>query len=397
MQMIESSTLQKESRYVWITWLLSWSGLIVMCSLYVTLPLNSLFSSEFDVSVSRAALTSSLFSFCFACGCLVYGAIADKYGRKKVVLLGLTFLAVFTCAAGWVHSFPLLLLLRGLQGLAASTFSPVVLAYIVSIFPQHRRVTAIGFVSTGFLMAGVVGQVIAGIISTQYNWHGLFLLFGGLYIVTAGLILIFLPNDSAQQPELNVYAYVKQIKTILIQKDLLLSYVVAFVLLSSFIVMYTILNHYLQQSLYALDVQSILEIKIAGIAGMLLSPFAGKMVQKTNARCTLLLGLTVSIVSLVMMALWTALAGIILFSVVFVAGIAISVPALVAIVGQLGLQRRGIAVSLYTFILFAGTAFAPYWAMQILSFSNGSPAFIGNAVLLLPALLAVLVIRIPKL
>jgi len=397
MQMIENSILQKESRYVWITWLLSWSGLIVMCSLYVTLPLNSLFSSEFDISVSRAALTSSLFSLCFACGCLVYGAIADKYGRKKVVLFGLICLAVFTCAAGWGHSFAWLLLLRGLQGLAASTFSPVVLAYIVSIFPQHRRVTAIGFVSTGFLMAGVVGQVAAGIISTQYNWHVLFLLFGSLYIVTAGLILIFLPNDSAQQPELNVYAYLKQIRAILIQKDLLLSYVVAFVLLSSFIVMYAILNHYLQQSLYSLNVESILEIKIAGIAGMLLSPFAGKIAQKTNARFTLLLGLTVSICSLVMMALWTALAGVILFSILFVAGIAISVPALVAIVGQLALQRRGIAVSLYTFILFAGTAFAPYWAMQILSFSSGSPAFICNAILLLPALVAVLLIRIPKL
>ncbi len=396
MSMIHHQAELNGTQYRWRTWLLAWSGLIVMCSLYVTIPLSSVFTSEFHVSASMAALSSSVFSICFACGCLLYGAIADKYGRKRVILLGMLGLALFTLAASLVQQFALLIVWRALQGLTASTFSPVVLAYIVSMFPPQRRVTAIGFVSTGFLLAGIVGQVVAGYISTNDNWHHLFLLFGCLYIVTALLLWSFLPGDVAGQPELNVYVYMKQIKQVVLQKGLLLSYVVALVLLTSFIVMYAILSHQLQSAVYALDEQSIGWIRIAGIAGMICAPLAGIISQKRSPRFTLLLGLTVSIFSLMVMAVSAALPVLVLFSVCSVAGIAISVPALVSIVGQLGLQQRGIAVSLYTFILFVGTAFAPFLSMQFISLNSSIPAFGSNALLLLPALLATLVIRLPE-
>ncbi|MFD1885440.1 MFS transporter [Paenibacillus wenxiniae] len=396
MSIVRDQIILNETQYRWRTWLLAWSGLIVMCSLYVTIPLNTLFASQFNVSASIAALSSSIFSICFACGCLLYGAIADKYGRKRVILLGMLGLALFTLAASLVHPFPMFIVLRALQGLTAATFSPVILAYIVSVFPAQHRVTAIGFVSTGFLLAGIVGQVVAGYIGTHDDWHDLFLMFGCLYSITALLLWRFLPGDAAGQPELNVYVYMKQIKHVILQKGLLLSYVVALVLLTSFIVMYAILNHQLQSVTYGLNEQSILWIRIAGIAGMICAPLAGIISQKRSSCFTLLLGLTTSMLSLIMMAVSVALPLLVLFSVCAVAGIAISVPALVSIVGQLGLQQRGIAVSLYTFVLFVGTAFAPFLSMHFISLQSGMLAFGSNALLLLPAILATLVIRLPK-
>ncbi len=396
MSIVRDGVILNETQYRWRTWLLAWSGLIVMCSLYMTIPLSTLFASQFHVSASMAALSSSVFSICFACGCLLYGAIADKYGRKRVMLVGMLGLALSTLAASLVQQFPLFIVLRALQGLTASTFSPVVLAYIVAMFPSQRRVTAIGFVSTGFLLAGIVGQVVAGYIGTHDDWHHLFLLFGCLYIVTALLLWSFLPGDTAGQPELNLYVYMKQIKHVILQKNLVLSYVVAFVLLNSFIVMYAVLNHQLQSAAYGLDEQSILWIRIAGIAGMICAPLAGILSQKRSSRFTLLLGLTVSLLSLVVMAVSVALPLLVLFSICAVAGIAISVPALVSIVGQLGSQQRGIAVSLYTFVLFVGTAFAPFLSMQFISLHSHMLVLGGNALLLLPALLATLGMRLPK-
>ncbi|MCL9660582.1 hypothetical protein L2089_07795 [Paenibacillus hunanensis] len=156
------------------------------------------------------------------------------------------------------------------------------------------------------------------------------------------------------------------------------------------------MNHQLQSAAYGLDEQSILWVRITGIAGMICAPLAGMISQKRSSRFTVLLGLTVSLLSLVVMAVSVALPLLVLFSICAVAGIAISVPALVSIVGQLGSQQCGIAVSLYTFVLFVGTAFAPFLSMQFISLHSHMLALDGNALLLLPALLATLGMRLPK-
>lgn len=61
----------------------------LMTSLYVTILLLPLFAENYGVSLAEAAATGSVFSLGFALGCLVYGVLSDKYGRKQVILSGL--------------------------------------------------------------------------------------------------------------------------------------------------------------------------------------------------------------------------------------------------------------------------------------------------------------------
>lgn len=53
---------------------------------------------------------------------------------------------------------------RGLQGFAAASFGPVSISYVVDFFPKEKRVTAIGFISSSFLISAVFGQVISSYI-----------------------------------------------------------------------------------------------------------------------------------------------------------------------------------------------------------------------------------------
>lgn len=104
-----------------------------------------------------------------------YGAISEKYGRKNVIVIGLFSLSMITLLLGLVNDFSFILILRTLQGLAVATFSPVALAYTFEIFPNDRKVGAVGFISTGFLVAGIVGQVFSGYVSEHSHWHVIFL------------------------------------------------------------------------------------------------------------------------------------------------------------------------------------------------------------------------------
>lgn len=75
--------VNSEKNYTIMTAVLCWSGMVVMSSLYVTIPLISLFSNIFNTSLTHSAATGSIFSVGFAIGCLLFGAISDKYGRKS--------------------------------------------------------------------------------------------------------------------------------------------------------------------------------------------------------------------------------------------------------------------------------------------------------------------------
>ncbi len=159
------------------TFILFWTGLVVLCSLYVTIPLLSVFASTYDLSASQAAWAGSTFSFSFAVGCLFFGAISDRFGKKKVMVIGLFCLSIVTFIIGLTNSFNQLLILRGIQGATAATFSPVALTYIGLMFPDKKKVTTIGIISSGFLIAGIVGQLISTLIESTFKLEYGFLFF----------------------------------------------------------------------------------------------------------------------------------------------------------------------------------------------------------------------------
>ncbi|MGV6937192.1 MFS transporter [Paenibacillus sp. CMM36] len=391
------TVIQKENvalPYAWMTVILCWSAVAVMSSLYVTIPLVPLFAKVFGKTLAEAALPGSIFSLGFAAGCLVYGGLSNRFGRKQVIVIGLLALTIISLSISLTSQYSVLVTLRLLQGLAAATFSPVALAYAVDMFPAEKRVTAIGFISTGFLVAGIAGQVFSIVISEQMGWNTVFRMLGILYAITFLIVLFFLPKTPSPQRDVRIWAAFGQLETVLRSYPLWLSYTVAFVLLMSFVSMYTVLGNYLGGPEFGLNSRQMLYVRSAGIIGMLLSPFAGKLAQKYGVHLILRTALILSILSLALMGMTHSLMTIVVLSVCFVSGIALSVPSLIAIVGQLGGAARAIAVSLYTFILFAGTSLAPMLSIRLMgNGGNQMTTFMLLAAVLSVGFIASLLIR----
>ncbi|MCZ8518313.1 MULTISPECIES: MFS transporter [Paenibacillus] len=380
--------------YSLMTVILCWSGLAVMSSLYVTIPLTTVFADIFGISLTQAAASGSGFSVGFAIGCLIYGPLSEAYGRKLVIVIGLIALALLSLLLGiGIDNFIGIVILRSLQGAAAATFSPVALAYAVEMFPAEKRVTAIGFISTGFLVAGIVGQVISSLVSHQYSWNAVFVMLAVVYTVTLLLVITGLPKEESRPNTTNLWDSIQKIPSLFKQKNLVLSYVIALVLLMSFVSMYTVLGNYLAGPDFGLSAQGILYIRSVGVIGMLISPFAGRLVQRFGVRTVLRWGLGVAIAGLASLGFGSSLALVIVKSVFFVAGIAVSVPSLISLIGQLGGTSRGIAVSVYTFILFAGTSIGPILSIRFMEWGSYTLTFLLLAIVLGTGLLAAILIR----
>ncbi|MEC1980866.1 multidrug transporter [Bacillus cereus] len=91
---------------------------------------------------------------------------------------------------------------------------------------------------------------------------------------------------------------------------------------------------------YNLTAEQILYFRLTGLFGMLLSPLAGRLTKRFEVRKVLQGGLLIAIFSLSSMGFVSYLSLLVMISVCFVIGIAISVPSLVSLVGQLGGKIR---------------------------------------------------------
>jgi MFS transporter, YNFM family, putative membrane transport protein len=366
--MNESLIINKSKlNYSIMTIILFWCGLIVMSSMYLTIPLISLFSATLNVSPSLAAWTSSIFCICFAVGCLVYGPLSDRYGRKKIILIGMAMLTVVTPLVGLFDNIYWILTIRAFQGAVAAAFSPVALAYIPEMFPDNKKLTATGFLVTGFLMAGIVGQVISGLINQYLAWNYVFYVMGVTYFITLLLVLFLLPYDNLPRLKSSIIETVERMASLLKIKALILCYAVDVMFLMSMMCMYTALGYYLSGPQFGLNSQEILYVRAAGIFGILFAATSGLFVKKFGLFNVLIGGLLIAALSLITLAFISNILMLVLLSVIFVAGIAVTAPALITIISQIGGQSRGAALSLHTVILFIGAGLGPIIAIFLLS------------------------------
>lgn len=366
-----------------IMFILFVSGLVIMMNLYLTIPLTKSISNVFHISGSQAGLLSSLFSLGFAIGCLIYGVLSEKFGRKRVIMTGIVCLTAITLLIGLTYSFHVILLLRFLQGAAAATFSPAALAFAGEFFEGSTKTTAIGLISTGFLMAGILGQILATSINNYFSFQMVFIVMAILLLLVSIGLFFILPNHQGNKPNLSVIKSFSHIGKIFKQVSLVFCYLIAFFLLMSFVIMYQLLMHKLSTPPFNLIDSELLLIRLFGLIGMLFSPLAGTIAKRLTVKKLLTYALGITTISSLLLAISNSVTSMIIFSVLFVLGIALAVPSLISLVNLLGAFERGLAVSIYTFVLFLGTSVAPLIGQYLINSYQSNMTFVILGIIIL--------------
>lgn len=340
--------------------------LIVLCALqvtmqlYVWIPIHDAVSASYGGHDMTPALSSALFGY--AAGFLLFGPVTDRFGRRRVLIAGVSVMALLTLLVPWAPTPALLGLIRVLQGFAGGAFSPSALSYLGEALPRRTATTAIGAVSTAYLMAGVLGQVMASLITHTWGWQWVF------WVSAAGLALNVLPlafvmrEQRSGDPSARVVSGFAAQARLLTRRDIAVPLAAVFVLMLSFVAMYTSLATQLVDALHLPESMGT-TIRLAGIPGMLVAPFVGSWVGKVGTETGALVGYSLAAVGLAVEALGAdSVPVIIVGSNIFVAGIAIASTAMVTMFGDRAAPRRGAGTALYGFTVFLGASAAPYLA-----------------------------------
>ncbi|BGE82786.1 MFS transporter [Staphylococcus petrasii] len=364
--------MKKQANYNVITTILFFSGILVMCSLYTALPLTSVFSKDFEVSKATSALNGVIFSVMYSVSCLFYGTISEKFGRIKTIIFGLIGLTIICLLIGFVHSFALFLFLRALQGVFAASFSPVSITYVTETYTTTKRVTAITFISTSFMLSGIIGQNLSEIIVNYFSWHIVYFVLTIFYLVIALIIYKYVPESPVIDSNIKLLNFLNNFKSFKSNMPVLLCYAISLTLLIIFISMYDVFSRYITSDAVGASQVTAINAKLFGIIGMLLSLVAGRISGKIGVKNLILYSLIIVSISLLLMTLTTNITILIILSVVIVGGIAFAIPSTISKVGLVVSSNHSFFLSVNTFILFLGTAIAPILNLILQKTSNFS-------------------------
>ena len=133
----------------------------------------------------------------FASLLFTWGVLGDRFGRKRVLTIGLTVFGLASAACAFSDTPTMLIALRGLMGVGGAAVLPVTLAIITVVFPPHERGKAIGAWAGAVGAAVALGPVLGGVLLehpdwsswlTGNDWGSVFLI--NVPIVAIGLVLI---------------------------------------------------------------------------------------------------------------------------------------------------------------------------------------------------------------
>jgi MFS transporter, DHA1 family, multidrug resistance protein len=155
-------------------------GLIALLSAFVPLstdlylPALPGMSEHFQVPVDQINLTLTVFFICYSLGTLVWGPFSDRYGRRPVLLVGLSIyvLASVLCANAWdVRG---LILFRALQAAGGSAAGAVATAVVKDVYTGRKRESVLAVVQSMVLISPAVAPVLGAFLLKVTSWRGVF-------------------------------------------------------------------------------------------------------------------------------------------------------------------------------------------------------------------------------
>jgi DHA2 family multidrug resistance protein-like MFS transporter len=128
-------------------------------------------------------------------------AIADRWGRRRMLLTGFTIFAVASLAALVARSAGDVIAVRALLGVGGAMIMPATLSLIRALFPDAReRAFALGLWAATAAVGGAVGPIVGGALLSAFSWHAAFLVNVPLMVVALVAGLVLLPESRSEKP-----------------------------------------------------------------------------------------------------------------------------------------------------------------------------------------------------
>lgn len=152
--------------------------LVIGTDLFVVSPLLTAIAHRFAVSPGTAGSTVTVFAAVYLVGAPVFGTLADRVGRRTVLVIGLCGFAAGNLLTALAPSFAIVLVARAVTGIAAAAVSPSLYALVGQTAPPHRRGAWMATALAGLLIALATGAPSGTALASALGWQAVFVALG---------------------------------------------------------------------------------------------------------------------------------------------------------------------------------------------------------------------------
>jgi predicted MFS family arabinose efflux permease len=333
------------------------AGFCAFLQLYATQPILPLLRRVFDAGTVEVSLTVTMAALGVAVAAPFAGLLADRFGRKQIIVASAFLLAACSFLAATSPNLPTLIAWRFLQGVVTPGVFSVTVAYINDEWAGGNIGAALSSYVSGTVVGGFSCRFISGLVADRYDWRASFVVLGVFSLAGAiAIVLLLKPERRSFRYKVPAPQFPRIIARHLRNRLLLATYLVAFCVLFSLVAIFTYVTFYLSEEPFHLDTAALGLIFLVYLIGAAVNPIAGRLIDRHGHRKVLAGAMTAGVAGIALTFipnLWAVCAGL----TVCCTGVFASQTAGSGFVGIAADRNRAIAVGLYaTFYYLGGSA-----------------------------------------
>jgi predicted MFS family arabinose efflux permease len=275
------------------------AGIAAFFNLYATQPLLPLFEQLFHASKSEVGRTVSAATLGVALSAPFCGSLAERIGRRKVIVFSIFLLALPTLMAATASGLSQLVIWRFFQGIVTPGIFGVTIAYITEEWPRHRVSQVMSIYVSGTVLGGFLGRIFTGVAATHHlipfvapSWRNGFVFIGALDLFFGILLWRWLPHDSplpdGAEGKTDLTRHLRN-------PQLLATFAVGFNVLFTLVATFTYVTFYLAEPPFGLSPAQLSALFMVYLVGLAVTPIGGVWISRVGSRTALIAAVMVGI------------------------------------------------------------------------------------------------------
>lgn len=331
-------------------------GFSTFALLYCVQPLMPMLSREFALTAAQSSLALSLSTGMLAVSLLVSSILSERFGRKSMMVASMTMGGVLTLLCAFAHTFPQLLVLRGLLGFMLGGMPALAMAYLSEEIDPRSLGLSMGLYISGSAFGGMLGRMLTSLVSDFYNWRLALGLMGAAGMYAAWEFWRSLPASKNFRPgSRGVAGLVKGARSHFTDAGLPWLFALAFLLMGAFVSMYNYIGYRLLGAPFVLRPSVVGLLSMLYLLGIFSSVWAGRLADRLGRRNVLWLVMGAMVAGL-LITLVNFLPAIVLGMGLFTFGFFASHSVASSWVGRRARAPQALASALYLCFYYLGSS-----------------------------------------
>jgi MFS transporter, YNFM family, putative membrane transport protein len=329
------------------------AGLCAFLSLYAPQPALPHLAKLFGATAGRISSVVSATTFGVALSAPIAGMVADRFGRKRLIVVSLFGLALSTGLCATAGGLAQLVLWRFVSGVFTPGIIASALAYIAEEWSEGGAPRGTAIYVSATVLGGFIGRVLTGFLVERGDWRLAFLILGLATLAGAVFVLRALPASRNFIKQSSLVRSLSDFARHLRNPRLIATYVVGFDVLFSLVATFTYITFHLAAEPYRLGPAGQGMLFFVYLFGLFITPASGSLIGKIGHHRALPLAIAFSCAGVLLTLagpLWLVILGLAACS----SGVFVSQAAASGYVGVAADRARSVAAGLYVTFYYVG-------------------------------------------